>query len=197
MHEGYGLILSESEENYCMLFRDFLAFHGGNSPNTVITDGALALTNSCDKVFSCNRLRCNWHLWRNLVQKLGKLLKKGEKLETLLFKWFRTYDKQNFESFYGEIKPLLPEKEANYLEKLHQIRNKWSRAYNSTVFNANTLTTTRNESWHSKIKIHLYSFNEISDLVSLLLEIDCNSIYRQEKPSKVYLVSIYVVYFTF
>jgi hypothetical protein len=86
---------------------------------------------------------------------------------------------------YTEIKSLLQEKDAGYLEKLYQIKNSWARAYNCTMFNANTLTTTRNESWHSKIKRHLSSYNKLSDLVSLLLEIDSNSIYRKEKDFKV------------
>jgi len=86
---------------------------------------------------------------------------------------------------YSEIKSLLQEKEAHYLEKLYQIKNTWSRAYNSDIFNANTLTTTRNEAWHSKIKRQLSSFNELSDLANLLLKIYCNSIYEQEKPPKV------------
>ncbi len=168
-----------------MLFKDFLGFHEGNPPKSVITDGALALTNSCDKIFSCPRLRCNWHLWRNVVQKLGKWFKQDEKLEHLLYKWFRTYNKQKFESMYSEIKSLLQEKEAHYLEKLYQIKNTWSRAFSSDIFNANTLTTTRNEAWHSKIKRQLSSFNELSDLANLLLKIYCNSIYEQEKPPKV------------
>ncbi len=68
---GYGFISTESEKNYTRLFKDFLHFHENKPPKLVITDGTLALTNNSDKIFSCNRLRCNWHLWRNLTQRLG------------------------------------------------------------------------------------------------------------------------------
>ena len=63
--------------------------------------------------------------------------------------------------------------------------NDWSRAFNITSFNANTLTTTRNESWHAKIKHFLSSFTELNDLVKTLLEIDGQNPYCAEKALKV------------
>jgi len=82
---------------------------------------------------------------------------------------------------YTELKTILQENDAKYLQKLYEIKMTWARAFNSSVFTANTLTTSRNESWHSKIKRSLSSFSDISDLVILLLEIDSNSIYSPEK----------------
>jgi len=179
------LILTESQKNYCQLFKDFLSFHDNKVPKLVITDGAPALTSSSDKVFSCCRLRCNWHLWRNLLQRYGKNFKENQGLKANTNKWFRTYDKSKFEALYLQIKADLKDGDLHFLEKLHLTKKDWSKAYNSTIFNANTLATTRNESWHSKIKHSLSSFTELSSLVDILLEIDGKTSYRSEKAQKV------------
>jgi hypothetical protein len=91
-------------------------------------------------------------------------------------KWFQTHDRLKFETLYSELKLDLKDKDICFFEKLYQTKNDWARAYNPTCFNANTFTTTRNESWHSKIKRSLSSYTELSDLVITLLELDSNSV---------------------
>jgi len=157
-------------------------------PKLVITDGAKALTKSSDNFFSCHRLRCSWSLWRNLAQRYCGQLKKNLKLKITLEGWFRTYDRSKFENFSTELKTFLQENDGKYLQKLYDIKTTWARAFNSSVFTANTLITSRNESWNSKIKRSLSSFSDVSDLVSVLLEIDSNSIYWSEKPLVVELL---------
>jgi len=76
---------------------------------------------------------------------------------------------------------MLKEDDIKYLEKLYQSKNHWAIACNSTTFTANAFTTSRNESWHSRIKRSLSSFNEIGEIVKRLLEIDGNNIYQSEK----------------
>jgi len=107
-----------------------------------------------------------------------------------MIRWFQTYDRLKFETLYAELKLDLKDNDTNFLDKLYEMKKDWAKSYTSTFFNANKSTTTRNESWHSKTKQSLSSFSELSDLVSILLELDGDSIYEYEKPRKVTLFGL-------
>jgi len=58
---------------------------GGEGPDVFIQDADGACTIAADKVFAgATKLRCLWHLWKNVKEKLGSVLGKEYPVSTVL-----------------------------------------------------------------------------------------------------------------
>ena len=173
---GFALHPDEKKESYFVLFEKFLSLHKNKQPGVIFTDNDKSIKSAVRKIFTETIwIQCNWHLFRNIHARLGKYKNNPQLKQAYdcLTDWMHTYSCDKFETLYGEhLCKKFPGEDDTYLSKIYEDKMSWSRAYLKDHLTANTLTSSRCEVLHSKIKRRLRRYMEIYYLIDILIEVD-------------------------
>ncbi|KAL3821381.1 hypothetical protein ACJIZ3_007286 [Penstemon smallii] len=143
---GCAFLSWETTESFEWLFSTFLRLMGGKQPSTIFTDQAQAIINAVDRKLPETRHRlCQWHLSENASKHIGTL-NGNPHFWAILHKCYSKCDTEvEFEKVWMEIKDLAAQSNT-WLNKLYELRHRWSTAFNNDVFNAGIKATSRSES---------------------------------------------------
>ncbi|XP_057808592.1 protein FAR1-RELATED SEQUENCE 5-like [Salvia miltiorrhiza] len=144
---GCAFLSNEKIETFVWLFETFKKSMGGPSPISLFTDQDLAMSKAIEKVFPQTRHRlCIWHLHQNAQSHLGKL--KSDKTFYDAFQRCITgcIDSYDFEECWKAIVENHNLQNNSWIQRLYELREKWSNAFNKEYFSAGILSSQRSES---------------------------------------------------
>ncbi|XP_010247178.1 PREDICTED: protein FAR1-RELATED SEQUENCE 5-like isoform X2 [Nelumbo nucifera] len=134
------LLADETTESYEWTLKTFLKAMNGKIPNSVITDGDIAMAKSIQKVFlGCQHRLCSWHLSRNASAnvKIDGFVEEFNKCMNL------EGTPQEFELAWMEMLARYNLSEHEWINQIYGKRKHWAEAYLRGQFFAGMRSTQR------------------------------------------------------
>ncbi|CAB1098270.1 unnamed protein product [Ectocarpus sp. CCAP 1310/34] len=145
--ESENLEWSDTQaETFEWMMEAWMETRGGEGPDVFIQEADGACTLAADKVFKgAKKLRCLWHLWKNVKEKLGSILGKDFAAFTNDFqKMGGRLSETGFEESFEELCINFAKAE-NYLRHLYKDRHRWAAAFSVLTFSVSSFTSSRVE----------------------------------------------------
>jgi len=183
-----GILNNETKETFDWLLKEFFKIHA-KLPVILVSDHDLALESVLDNNYPMiKHIICSWHVDQSFNKNFAYLSAMNLlSLKQNLNKLCTCESKSEFERIYEEAKALFLSrklnKSYNYLEKMYNCKDKWSRCYFSNIFTGGIHTTSRAESVNSLIKRYVGSNCEISDFIRFLKHIEKKFVDQEYKDS--------------
>lgn len=157
-----ALVSNETEEIYVWLLEQFMHVMNQKAPNSVITDGDLAMKNAISRVFPSSHHRlCAWHLLRNATSNVHN----PDILPYLKKCMFGDYDVNKFEEIWMQMIAKFGLEDNKWLRELYDRRKMWANAHMRGNFFAGLRTTSRCEALHSHLGKFVHSRITLADFV--------------------------------
>ncbi|XP_062211569.1 protein FAR1-RELATED SEQUENCE 5-like [Phragmites australis] len=159
---GCGIISDESVSSYVWLLEAFLEAMGQHHPESVITDGDIAMARAIEIVMpEADHRLCSWHIEQNMIHRL-----RGEKLSEFRKFVYHPMTVDNFEKRWMEYKENYGISEEDiWMVMMYDLRKKWSAAYTKGRHFLGMQSNQRSESLNSRLHKHLDRKMSLVDLV--------------------------------
>ncbi|CAM9705832.1 unnamed protein product [Pylaiella littoralis] len=151
---AFHMISSDTQaETFGWVMEAWMETRGGEGPDVFIQDADAACTLAADKVFKgAKKLRCLWHLWKNVKEKLGSILGKDFAAFTHDFRKMRgRLLETGMEESFEELCVNFPKAE-DYLRHLYKDRHRWAAAFSVLTFSVSSFTSNRVEGMNRIMK---------------------------------------------
>jgi len=121
---------------------------------------------------------CGWHVQKNLISHLSSLGKKNRVLYQKAISLPFVTNKEKFENIFEELEDSadISEKQMKYLQKRYDKRQLWAKSYLKSYYGGGISTTSRVESFHSKLKQSLTSSSSLQKVFSVFRELEMTTI---------------------
>ncbi|RYQ91192.1 hypothetical protein Ahy_B09g097090 isoform G [Arachis hypogaea] len=153
---------NETTDTYIWLLHQLMFAMKGKTPTSIITDGAMTISNAVRDVFPEVRHRlCAWHLIRNatsnaenpsFISKFRKIMLGDYEIPVFKHKWV-----QLIEEFGVEDK--------SWVNNMYEEKHMWATAYIKEKFFAGFRTTSRCEGLHSVVVRYVGSRYDLTSFV--------------------------------
>lgn len=164
---GCALLLDETAESFIWLFEVFLKSMGNKAPKTIFTDQDQAMAKAIRIMFPNTQHRlCTWHIGKNANQNIPDLYRnpgfKDKYFSTLMY---RCRSEDEFESTWKEMEDEWGTKNNNWLQRLYNLRHKWSLAFGRDTFTCGITSSQRSESTNN---VFQHTATKTSSVVALV-----------------------------
>ncbi|XP_042494269.1 protein FAR1-RELATED SEQUENCE 6-like [Macadamia integrifolia] len=147
---GCGLLAGETVESYYWLLKAWVTCMLGRAPSVIVTDHCRAIQRAIDVIFPTTHHHISlWHIMQKFPEKLKELCEYESirsALDRAVYDSFRVND---FETAWGDIIHRYGIGNHEWIQMLHEDRQRWAPAYSKDVFLAGMSMTQRNESMHA------------------------------------------------
>ncbi|XP_062227321.1 protein FAR1-RELATED SEQUENCE 5-like [Phragmites australis] len=173
---GCGIISDESVSSYVWLLEAFLEAMRQHHPESIITDGDIAMARAIEIVMpEADHRLCSWHIEQNMIHRL-----RGEKLSEFRKFVYHPMTVDNFEKHWMEYKENYGISEEDiWMVMMYDLRKKWSTAYTKGRHFLGMQSNQRSESLNSRLHKHLDRKMSLVDLVDHY-EFSLSRIHRNE-----------------
>ncbi|XP_039155375.1 protein FAR1-RELATED SEQUENCE 5 [Eucalyptus grandis] len=145
---GCAFLMDETVESFIWLFEAFLKSMENKAPKTMFTDQDQVMAKAIRTVFPNTQHRlCTWHIMKNANQNIPHLYHKpGFRDKYFLALVYRCKSEDEFESTWREMEERWDTKDNIWLQRLYDLRHKWSLAFGHDIFTCGMRSSQRSES---------------------------------------------------
>ncbi|XP_021773531.1 protein FAR1-RELATED SEQUENCE 5-like [Chenopodium quinoa] len=169
---GCGFILNERTCSFEWLFTTFLKSMEGLYPKTFMTDQSFAMNSAIQSVFPgvTHRL-CIWHIGENSRAHIRDLRQKDGFMDVFDRVLKKCHTPLEFEYFWNKMTTDFKCNDNAWLNRLYELKYKWSRAYTKDVFSGGILSSQRSESTNNALSHRLHKSNSLYDFYNNFCEV--------------------------
>ncbi|KAL3724836.1 hypothetical protein ACJRO7_029926, partial [Eucalyptus globulus] len=145
---GCAFLSDETAISFIWLFEMFLKSMGNKAPKTIFTDQDQAMAKAIRTVFPNTQHRlCTWHIGKNANQNIGHLYNKPEFKDKYFSKlMYRCRSEDEFDSTWRKMDEEWGTENNSWLQRLYDLRYKWSSAFGRDIFTCGITSSQRSES---------------------------------------------------
>ncbi|XP_058203605.1 protein FAR1-RELATED SEQUENCE 5-like isoform X1 [Rhododendron vialii] len=163
---GCAFLCDETAETFEWLFKEWLKAMPAGPPKMIITDQDLAMTKAIASALPNTLHRyCMWHITNKFSERISALAYKEHYEEFKNCIW-NSETKEQFEAGWVEVERKSNLSGNDWLQNLHEIRERWVPAYVRHIFSAHMTSSQRAEITHSFFKRYVSKENSLWDFVT-------------------------------
>ncbi|KAK3429729.1 hypothetical protein EUGRSUZ_E01219, partial [Eucalyptus grandis] len=145
---GCAFLLDETADSFIWLFEVFLKSMGNKAPKTIFTDQDHAMAKAIQIVFPNTQHRlCTWHIEKNANKNIPHLYQKSRFKDKYFSRlMYKCKSEDEFESTWRKMQEEWDTENNSWLQRLYDLRHKWSSAFGRDIFSCGIKSSQRSES---------------------------------------------------
>ncbi|KAK3423692.1 hypothetical protein EUGRSUZ_F00557 [Eucalyptus grandis] len=145
---GCAFLLDETANLFIWLFEVFLKSMGNKAPKTIFTEQDHAMAKAIQIVFPNTQHRlCTWHIEKNANKNIPHLYQKpGFKDKYFSRLMYKCKSEDEFETTWRKMQEEWDTENNSWLQRLYDLRHKWSSAFGRDIFSCGIKSSQRSES---------------------------------------------------